>query len=558
MIWAQKDIGIIRRNLKPSLLFLRFMMIRYFIPLLLLATQTTFCAAEDPPERQQIMQLLAAGQNVQALAAAREWTTAHPDMPEALLTYAEVQQVNDDFGGALDSLDSVYFMTRDAMVLVRKGDVYLEMGHHDQAEREYLEALRQQDGCVAAHVGLASVMMARQRPLEAGAALQAALTIEPDSVPALLAVAKLRLQAHEPDQAREVLQQALGKEPDTAAAHLMLGQIAAEAGDMAQAREHWRKFGALDPSSSAQWQLAHNFYPVRNRPFNCSGFYPAFAPDGKRFAFRGRGDATCLYISTLEHPEVTERLFQGPGTIQSLQWSPDGKYILCRDYLQKEEQGKPVYTYRLLVVPVPEGAVQQPSEGRLVYEGRYIGSPCWLPDSRGILFDGYVTGKGRPLLRVPIEPPAQGGQPAEPEVALTPTREESLSGCMTIPGEPMPPGGGLPKFLIHRFHTPSREYQVVLVNPADRTQDQVLVHSDQSLYYTGVSPDGKTLLYFRRTGQPPAWSLVAKTISEEGPGRALPFRTTMPMPPALTADNRHLVLYDRDGLYMVDLVGVEE
>lgn len=558
MILAQKDMGIIRRNLQTSLLFVRFMMIRYLLPLLLLALQATLCAAENPPERQQIMQLLAEGKNVQALAAAREWTTAHPAMPEALLTYAEVQQVNDDFSGALDSLDSVYFMTRDAMVLVRKGDVYLEMGHHAQAEQEYLEALRQQDGCVAAHVGLASVMMARQRPLEAEAALQAALMIEPDAVPALLAMAKLRLQAHEPDRAREALLQALQKASDTAEAHLMLGQISAEAGDMAMAQEHWRKFGALDPSSSAQWQLTHNFYPVRSRPFNCSGFYPTFAPDGKRFAFRGRGDATSLYISALEQPEVTERLFQGPGTIQSLQWSPDGKYILCRDYLQKEEQGKPVYTYRLIVVPVPEGAVQRLSEGRLVYEGRYIGTPSWLPDSRGILFDGYVTGKGRPLLRVSIEPPAEGAQPAEPQVALSPAREETFSGCMTIPGEPMSPDGGLPKLLIHRFHTPSREYQVVLVNPADRTQDQVLVHSDQSLYYTGVSPDGRTLLYFRRSGQPPAWSLVAKAIGEEGPGRALPFRTTVPMPPALTADSRHLVLYDRDGLYMVDLVGVEE
>ncbi|MCE5237542.1 tetratricopeptide repeat protein [bacterium] len=523
---------------------------------LLIAVMLAFaalCHADEAPERQHILQLLAAGRNGEALTAAREWTTAHPDSPEALLLYATVQNACADIEGAIDSLDSAYFLTRDVNVLVRKGQVYLDSGQYARAESAFQEALRQQESCVAAHVGLAQVMMERNHALEAGASLKAALAIDPKSVQALVIMAKLRMTDGEPQAARELLQQALQVDPRAPQAYLSLGQIAAEAGNMAQARDYWRKYTELDPGSPAQWQLSHNLYPIASRPFECTGFYPTFSRDGKRVAYRGRGDAGSVYLSDVDNLAVYERVYQGNGNLYSLEWSPDGKYMLCRDYLRQEVQGKPEFTYRLFVVPVAPG--QTDHEARKLYEGRYIGAPCWLPDSQSIVFDGYIAGKGRPLLRLPI---AASATPAEPQVALMPERDESFSGCLALPGQAMPADGSLPKLLLHRWHVPTREYQVVLVDPRDRRQDRILVHSTQSLYYLAVSADGSTLLYYRRNGQPPSWSLVAQALAEDGPGRALPFRTTMPMPPALTADGKHLVLYQQQGLYMVDLVGVKE
>ena len=527
-------------------------MIRRLLLSIALVMSAVLCHADDIPERRQILQLLGAGKNTAALQAARDWTTAHPDSPEALLLYATVQETCDDIDGAIDSLDSAYFLTHDVNVLVRKGQVYLDSGQYRPAERAFHDALRQQEDCVPAHVGLAEVLIERDQLLEATASLQAALTIDPHSVEALVAMGKLRLTEGQTQAAREMLQQALQLDPQAPQPYLSLGQIAAEAGDMAQARDHWRKYAALDPGSPAQWQLAHNLYPIRSRPFDCTGYYPTFARDGKRVAYRGRGDAGCLYVSTLANLAVYERVYEGDGTVYSLEWSPDGKFLLCRDYLKQEVQGKPEYTYRLLVIGVAEGQTEHPV--RKLYEGRYVGAPCWTPDSQAILFDGYIPAKGRPLLRLPLTATTA----SEPEVALLPERDESFSGCLSLPNVPMPADGSPPPLLLHRWHVPSREYQLVRVNPKNRAQDRVLVRSAQSLYYMAVSADGKTLLYFRRVGQPASWSLMAQALDEDGPSRALPFRGRSPMPPAMTADGKHLVLYDKAGLCMMDLVGLNE
>lgn len=516
--------------------------------------------AQEAPERVQIYNLLQAGKLTEALAAARAWAMTQPESPEALLVLASVQEANGDMEGALDSLDSAYFLTRDVNILVRQGHVYLEAGLLDLAEKRFQEALRQHEQCVGAHIGLARVLLERRQFLEAQAALQAALEIEPHSIEALLANAQLCLANGEPRAAEVALQSILQFAPQTAKAYLLLGQIWAERGDLTQARQHWRKFCELDPAAPTRWLLTHNLFPIRWRPFECNGYYPAFAPNGKLLAFRGRGEAGSLYISPLENCSLQQRCYQGTGTIFSLEWSPNSQYLLCREYLRTRGQNdKEVAKYRLILVDVAAAQAGNGAAARVLHEDNYIGAPAWLPDSQSILFDGLLAGSGRVLLRLAI-PASEADKIPEPQLAVKPLPGEYFAGCLTYAHAPMPPEGSLPKLLVQRWHATSHEYQLILMEPADRKKDRILGRSAQNFYYPNVTLDGRYLFYYRRVGQTRSWTLVVQPLwAENTAAYVLPLRTLSPMPPAITADGKQLVIWqDRQGLMIADLVGLQE
>lgn len=515
--------------------------------------------AQEAPERAHIFNLLQAGKLTEALAAARAWAMTQPESSEALLALASAQEANGDIEGALDSLESAYFLTRDVNILVRQGHVYLEAGLLDLAEKRFQEALRQQERCVGAHIGLARVLMERRQFLEAQAALQAALEIEPHAIEALLASAELRLANGEPQAAEAALKQILQSAPQTAQAYLLLGQIFAERGDMAQARPLWQKFCELDPAAPMRWLLTHNLFPIRLRPFEGNGYYPAFAPNGKLLAVRGRGDAGSLYISPLENLTLSQRIYHGSGTIFGLEWAPNSRYLLGREFLRTRGQDdKEVTKYRLILVDVVAAQAGSDSAARVLHEDNYIGAPAWLPDSQSILFDGLLAGSGRVLMRLAL-PASEADKIPAPQLAVKPTAGEYFSGCITYAHAPMPPDGSLPKLLVQRWHAPSREYQLLLLDPADRKQDLILGRSTQNFYNACVSPCGRYLFYYRRVGQTRSWTLVVQPLTKEGSAYVLPFRTLSPMPPALTADGKQLVIWqDRQGLMIADLVGLQE
>lgn len=507
--------------------------LRSLLPLLLLTTLAF--AQQELPESQQILALAGAGKDVDALAAAKARTLRHPDLPEALLLYAQLQQSSDDVAGALDSLDAAYFLSRDVTVIVRKGLLYLDTGQLDQAQRQFRLALRQRETCVPAHLGLALIMMEKRDFPEAGSAARAALAIDPQSTEAQVTLARLDIQMGKYAEAEQLLQESLAQKPDCADAHLWLGRLHRDTGRQDAARAEWRKYVALQPADNTAWLLSHNLYLTGSKPFACSGYYPTFAPDGKQLAFRGRGDAGAIYLSKVDEPDKGERIYQSDATIYTLDWSPDSRYLLCRDYVQETVDNKPQYKYRLFVLEAKSGG-----KATTIYDGRYVGQPGWGPDGKTIQFDGTIQGKGRGILTVPVS----GG---EPTMTIAPANGESFMGCQWLrDGKHV---------ILQRWSAADREYQILLTDPADRKQDRVLTRAQQSLYALTLSPDGKYLLYYRRLGQPPVWSLMAIALDNPGPAHALGIRTQQMLPAAMTPDMKHVLLYQGADLMIFDLDG---
>ena len=506
------------------------------LPLLLLVTPAF--AQSEAPERRLILRLSASGKAVEALAAARDWTLKCPALPDALVLYAQLQESVGDVAGALDSLDAAYFLTRDVNLLVRKGSVYMESGQLEAAQRQFRQVLRQHETCVPAHIGLALIMLEQRDYAEASSAARAALAIDPGSVEAQVALARLETVTGRYGEAEALLLKVVAAHPEQADAHLWLGRVYSDTDRATQARAQWRSYIELQPAEGTSWLLTNNLYLTRSAPYPCSGYFPAFAPDGKHVAFRGRGDAGSLYLTTVDHPEQGERIYQSNATIWTLDWSPDSKYLLCRDYLQETVEGKQQYKYRLFVQEAVVGG-----KSTMIFEGRYVGQPSWGLDGKSVLFDGYVQGKGRVIQSTPLT----GGVPT---VAVSPQTGETLVSCQWLPDGK--------RAVLQRWSATDKEYQVLLTDLVDRKQDKILVRSEQALYYTALSPDSRYLLYYRRLGQPPQWNLMAAPLDNPGVSHALGARTQQMLPPTMTTDLKHILLYVGPNLSIFDLDGVAD
>jgi len=423
-------------------------------------------------------------------------------------------------------------------VLVRKGYLQLDAGQLAQAQLSFRQALRQQETYAPAHVGLALIMLEKRNPLEAGAAARCALAIDPHSVEALVVLARLALLETKYPEAEQYLQQALKTNPDAPVAHLWMGRLCSETGRDDQARQNWLRYIELDGGSPTSWLLSNNLYATAAHPHPCTGYYPAFSPDGRLLAFRGRGDAGCVYLSDVSKPEQFVRIYQGPGTLYAIEWSPDSKYLMARGYVQEQVDGKPQYRYHLIVMEAKEGG-----EGRVIQEDRYIGAPSWSRDGKSINYDGYIQGKGRPLLSLPIT----GG---EPQILLMPVSGESFSGVLAHPD-----GQHL---IVQRWIAKDKEYQIVQINPTDRTKDLVLSRGPYSFYYMSLTPDGRFVTYFRRIGQPPTWQMMILLLEGGGPAHPMGLRMTYMLLPAFTHDMKHVLIYETQGMMLHDLKGVRE
>jgi len=106
----------------------------------------------------------------------------------------------------------------------------------DAARQEFEAELVLNPGDAIAHYQVAQVLLAQQKPQEAGARLARALELKPDFPEALVGLAKLRLDQQKTDEAIGLLEKAVKLQPRSEAAHYSLMMAYRNAGKMADAR----------------------------------------------------------------------------------------------------------------------------------------------------------------------------------------------------------------------------------------------------------------------------------------------------------------------------------
>lgn len=484
-------------------------------------------SAENPPD---LAALLEAGREGEALLAAREYSRQHPAEADALLAYGRLEADLGSVDEAVTALESAYFLTREPAVLREKAETLLQAGQQAAAEGLLREYLHQHDADPRGYALLARAMLARKSYAEATAAVGVALGLDPKCAVALLTQSQLRQHDGDLAGARAALEQALQADPACAEAWLRLGELQHAAGDAPNARASWARYVRAAPTATAAWLLREGLYPLAGRPYACTGYYPTFSPDGHWVAMRGRGDANSVYVAPVERPDQVERLCQTAGTVFALDWSPDGRFVLCRHYRQEKVGDKQQYRYALTLVTLPP----EP-KATLLYEGTYFATAAFSPDGREVWFDSYQPKRG--LQAIPVT----GGAP---RLAVPCLPTETFSTVVRHPDGR--------RVLVQRYVSDRREYQLVLMDPSARAQDQVLLSSPAQVQNPLVTPDGThALLFMRRTG---TWDLMALALDRLALARPLVRGLRSLMPPALSADGRALLLTHTDPMLKCELV----
>lgn len=439
--------------------------------------------------------LLAAGQEEAAMAAARDWTLREPWEPRALVLCGRLLAEMGQHAEAAEALEAAWFLTRDPALAVERALLELDSGRAAEAEALLRGVLRDYGDYAPAQAGLARIVLEAGKPLEAEAEARIALGMDPQDAAAMVVEGRARARRGDLKGAREVLSRARLTHPDDPDVLLWLGSTAAEAGDDAGAGEAWRAYIAAVPWSRAAWLLGEGFYPVAREPYALAGAMPAVSPDGSQVAFRGGGDGNQVRLAPVRDPAQSRVVYTSTGTVQSLDWSPDGRQLLVREHHQVAEAG--VTRFRYAFVLLSPGAGTEPQR---LLESSYLGNHCWSPDGQEIWFDGYLT--GRMLVALPVA----GG---DPHPALVARRGETLVSCSRAPDGS--------RLLLQRA-TPvrpeGREYQLYLARPTGEAEGEAIAHSPQQLQNPVFSPDGRHVLFVQRSaGQ---WEVMVLPLDRPG------------------------------------------
>jgi Tol biopolymer transport system component len=257
---------------------------------------------------------------------------------------------------------------------------------------------------------------------------------------------------------------------------------------------------------------------------------PVWSRDGTQIAFCradwGQHEFGILQVSALGTQE--QKLFPLDKEIDSLDWSPDGKF-LAFDYAEKPPEPVGVFllavkerTLRRLTTPPgfstdnfpvfsPDGKsvafarwnvgarysgsaiyrvrVNGGEPQRLTFENLRIMGLAWTPDSREIIFSGTASGKRTQLWRIP----ASGGRLH----ALAGVGDNVLSPAISRRGRRLAYTKVLDDWNIWRLKLPAAD---------ERHQPTKLIYSTQAEDVPQYSPDGKRILFAsNRSGSYEIW-----------------------------------------------------
>jgi arylsulfatase A-like enzyme/Flp pilus assembly protein TadD len=218
----------------------------------------TYTAADDPKrlialdaELQAIVGQYLGGDLEGALARARDFSRAHPDMALAAMQVGHLERESGHIAAAVNAMRRALVLAPNNLQVAALLGAYLtDAGHPADAVR-VLTAFAPAGGEAADLGVLVSLGLAQARLGQFDAALatlQRARSQAPHNAMLLVDVGTVSLMAGRADEARRAFESAIADNPSLARAHSSLGAIHADAGRTDAAFAEWKAATALDRS----------------------------------------------------------------------------------------------------------------------------------------------------------------------------------------------------------------------------------------------------------------------------------------------------------------------
>ena len=315
-----------------------------------------------------------------------------------------------------------------------------------------------------------SVMIGQDGVLED--ALMAWVTAQPNSAIARCWMAKAAVHRGGKGAALEQCRKALELDPNCPDAHFGSATALELLGQAEKAQAEWRRFLELEPDSERAWLVRHGLVVVEARVLTAAKtvdteWDPSWSPDGKQIAYRN-GWEGALSVARVDTGEVRP-LAVVAEKLGSVDWSPDGKSILCTG---ASADWKTTRLY--LVDAVAGGAAALLHEVSPSYNAR------WAPDGARVIFDA-ASRAGLRVLTV-------GGAGEKPVPGYAALHNFHTYPSFSPDGQNVCTSGGKPtnrEIFLWPFATGSPQVQ--------------LTKNGGMNNFPLVRPDGKTVLFASRT-----------------------------------------------------------
>lgn len=216
--------------------------------------KTSFTAADDPKNLialdtalQDILGKYMNGDLPGALAGARDFATAHPQMPVAFLELGHLERESGHLEPAIGAMRAALKLRPDSAETAALLGAYLTQANRPQEAVAVLQPFAaQQETALEVLVTLAIAQARSGAPDAALATLRRARQQAPNNAMLLVDEGTVNMMAGRGDDARRAFEEAIAQQPGTARAHSSLAALDAQAGRTDAALAEWRRAIALD------------------------------------------------------------------------------------------------------------------------------------------------------------------------------------------------------------------------------------------------------------------------------------------------------------------------
>lgn len=218
--------------------------------------KTSFTAADDPKNLialdtalQEILGKYMNGDLQGALAGARDFARAHPQMPLAFLELGHLERESGHLEPAIGAMRTALKLRPESAETAAILGAYLTQANRSQEAVAVLQPFAaRNEPALEVLVTLAIAQARSGLPDQALATLERARRQAPNHAMLLVDVGTVNMMAGRSDDARRAFEEAIAQQPGTARAHSSLAALDAEGGRSDAALSEWRKAIAIDPA----------------------------------------------------------------------------------------------------------------------------------------------------------------------------------------------------------------------------------------------------------------------------------------------------------------------